>query len=392
MASCLLWLCRLPRCSIPGTGKAFAQNIICRHSTQASPTASSVFQPLPREELVTKFKSRLKDRPFIVGSTGKGFPEFLAEPRESFPHGVQVNNPHQSSLAELAAKCMEYVEKNHAQHPAILFRNLPAQTAQDFSTIAKEIPWKRLSFEGASSFRQQIDKSVGTYTANDDPGELAINPHNELSYTTAYPSKVFFFCLKEPADGCGGETTLVKNSELLSKLDPEVVRKFEEKQVRYVRYVPDKSNDKYRSWQHQFDTDDRQVVEARAKKQGNNNITWDPNGDLRFWQNRPACIHHPETGEKIWFNQATVAHGSFFRLFLGEVTEIPDHKLPHHTYYGDGSDIEPAVLQHISVTTWECAVGFKWKKGDLLALDNLAVQHGRLGFKGERKLLVYMTA
>ena len=71
--------------------------------------------------------------------------------------------------------------------------------------------------------------------------------------------QVFFLCLKEPADGCGGETILVKNSELLSKLDPEVVRKFEEKQVRYFRYMPDKSNYQYLSWQHAYNTDDREV-------------------------------------------------------------------------------------------------------------------------------------
>ena len=75
-----------------------------------------------------------------------------------------------------------------------------------------------------------------------------------------FPSiQVFFFCLKEPADGCGGETILVKNSDLLSKLDAEVVRKFEEKQVRYFRYMPDKSNDQYLSWQHVYNTEDREV-------------------------------------------------------------------------------------------------------------------------------------
>jgi len=93
---------------------------------------------------VTKFKSRL-DRPFIVGSTGEGFPEFLGEPRDSFPHGVLVNNPHQSSLAQLTVKCMEYEEENLADYPAILFRNLPAQTAQDFSIIAQGMPWKSLT-------------------------------------------------------------------------------------------------------------------------------------------------------------------------------------------------------------------------------------------------------
>ena len=131
-------------------------------------------------------------------------------------------------------------------------------------------------------------------------------------------------------------------------------------------------------------------MEKRVEEQGGK-VTWDPNGDLYCWYNRPACLPHPETGEKIWFNQATCHNGSYFRQLPGK-TEIPDHKQPGHTYYGDGSDIEPAVLQHMLATAWSCAVGFKWKKGDLLVLDNLAVQHGRVGFKGERKLLVYMTA
>ena len=184
---------RLPKCNIPRTRKAYVKNIICSYSAQQSqenPTARSIFQPLSREELVTKFKSRLKDRPFTAGSTGEGFPEFLAEPRESFPHGVRVINPHRSSLFELTSKCMGYVEENHAQHPAILFRGLPAETAQDFSTIARAIPWKGMTYEGGASFRQKIDKSIGTYTANDDPDDVTIDPHNEMSYTEVYPSKV----------------------------------------------------------------------------------------------------------------------------------------------------------------------------------------------------------
>ena len=44
--------------------------------------------------------------------------------------------------------------------------------------------------EGGASYRQKIDKSVGTYTANDDPEDLSMDPHNELSYAKVFPSKV----------------------------------------------------------------------------------------------------------------------------------------------------------------------------------------------------------
>lgn len=71
---------------------------------------------------------------------------------------------------------------------------------------------------------------------------------------------MFFFCLKQAAEGCGGETPLVKNKELLSKLDPAVVRKFEEKKLRYVRYLPDKSRGEYMNWQHVFFTENKEVL------------------------------------------------------------------------------------------------------------------------------------
>ena len=161
-----------------------------RSSSTQSSIQSLSFEPLPREDLVPRVMSRLKGRPFTQGSQGEGCPEYLAEPKESLPHGVLVHNPHQASLEELTIKCMEYVEDNITSTPAILFRNLPAQTAQDFSTIAKAIPWKGLEYKGAPNFRNKADKEAGTYTANDDPCHFSIAPHNELSYTNAYPSKV----------------------------------------------------------------------------------------------------------------------------------------------------------------------------------------------------------
>ena len=71
---------------------------------------------------------------------------------------------------------------------------------------------------------------------------------------------MFFFCLQEPADGCGGETPLAKSSEILLKLDPEVARKFQSKGVKYTGYWPDKSRAEYTSWQQQYYTDNKEVL------------------------------------------------------------------------------------------------------------------------------------
>ncbi|KAJ7374079.1 hypothetical protein OS493_009410 [Desmophyllum pertusum] len=255
-------------------------------------TTAGIFEPIPREELVTKSKSRLRDRPFLPGSTGGGFPEFLAEPRDSFPLGVRVHNRNQSSLAELTEKCMEYVKENFTRSPAILFRDLPAKTAEDFSIIAQATKEPALPYEGGTAHRSKVDKSAGTYTASNEPDCYSVELHNEMAYNDVFPSKVFFFCIKEPGDDCGGETPLLKNKELLSNMDPEVVRKFEEKQVRYVRYLPDKSHGKYLNWQQVFRTDNRKDAETRAKQQGYS-LSWDASGDLHLWQNKPVFLRHP---------------------------------------------------------------------------------------------------
>lgn len=150
---------------------------------------SNVFEPLPKQELVTKFKSRLRGRQFLPGSSGSDFPEFLGEPTDSFPLSVAVKNPNGSSLADLTTKCMEFAEETFSRSPAILFRGLPAKSAEDFSVIAGAIPYKTAAY-GGIGHRSQVDKAAGTYTASERPPNYTIELHNELAYSENFPSKV----------------------------------------------------------------------------------------------------------------------------------------------------------------------------------------------------------
>jgi hypothetical protein len=68
-----------------------------------------------------------------------------------------------------------------------------------------------------------------------------------------------FYCDDEPEEGCGGLTPITRNSEVLARLDPKVVQKFEEKQVRYIRTLPSEANKDYLTWQNTFKTDNRKV-------------------------------------------------------------------------------------------------------------------------------------
>ena len=67
--------------------------------------------------------------------------------------------------------------------------------------------------------------------------------------------------------------------------------------------------------------------------------------------------------------------------------DLPNKQYPLHALYGDGSEIEEEVVQHIRDTAWTCSYGFQMRKGDVIILDNMYIQHGRLSFTDERRLL-----
>ena len=75
----------------------------------------------------------------------------------------------------------------------------------------------------------------------------------------SFCAQVIFFCLTEPNEEWGGVTPLVRNSEVFAQLDPAIVKKLEEKQIRYTRYLPDEKHKPYASWQQSFMTDDPKV-------------------------------------------------------------------------------------------------------------------------------------
>ena len=152
--------------------------------------ARHIFTSLPREELLPTGKSRLRGRPYLVGSLDGGFPEFLAGPTESFPHAVQVQSDQRCSLSESAAHCREYIDENLPNQGAILFRNLPMSTAKDFSAFVKELGYDAMTYDGGNAHRNEVDRDVSTYTASDDPKEETIEMHNEMSYNSVFPQKV----------------------------------------------------------------------------------------------------------------------------------------------------------------------------------------------------------
>jgi len=145
-------------------------------------------------------------------------------------------------------------------------------------------------------------------------------------------------------------------------------------------------------WQAVFQTTEKAVVEVFCRT-NNIEFEWKAGDRLRTRQIRSTIAKHPLTGELVWFNHAAFFHVSTLEPTIRSalLAEFGEENLPHNTYYGDGSPIEPAVLDEIRQSYIQETTIFPWLTGDILILDNMLTAHGRMPFIGSRKVLVGMA-
>jgi len=145
-------------------------------------------------------------------------------------------------------------------------------------------------------------------------------------------------------------------------------------------------------WRTVFQTDDRSVIEEHCRRNGID-TKWKDGDRLRLRAVRRAVHKHAYTGEEVWFNHATFFHISTMEPSVREalLAELAEDDLPTNSYYGDGSPIEPEVLEELRRRYHEETVIFSWRQGDTLLLDNMLAAHGRAPFSGPRKILVGMA-
>lgn len=289
------------------------------------------------------------------------------------------------SLAEWAGTNRELVEGWIHRHGGVLFRDFDVRTPEAFQEAVRGVAGDLLEYKERSSPRHAVSGKI--YTSTDYPPDQPIFLHNENSYQHTWPMRIFFFCQVEP--GSGGETPIADTRQIFQAIPPEIRQRFLDEGWMYVRNFGDGFG---LEWQTVFQTEDRAVVEAYCAQSGIQ-VEWKDGGRLRTRAVRPAAVPHPRTGEMVWFNHATFFHVTTLQESIREVllAEFDEQDLPTNTYYGDGSRIEPEVLDSLRALYHEHTVKFPWQKGDFLVLDNMIAAHGREPFSGQRQILVGMA-
>jgi alpha-ketoglutarate-dependent taurine dioxygenase len=271
---------------------------------------------------------------------------------------------------------------------AVLFRGFGIGSQEEFLQV-KQV------FSGDSAFgyvdgnSPRTKLSAQVYTSTEYPKDYRISLHNEMSYSNKWPRLIFFYCQTPAAEG--GETPILDARLLLKELGESIVEPFEKYGVRYTRYLT-ASRGLGKGWKETFDTPDKGVVEEYCRE---NEVDYRWDGDnLCLSQTGAGVAIHPVTNERVWFNQANQFHPSSlpdtFSAMLSKIHGTNRDKYPHYAYYGNGGEIDADVLKSITEAQFDLSIKFPWQTGDVLMLDNMLMEHGRMPFKGDRKILVSM--
>jgi alpha-ketoglutarate-dependent taurine dioxygenase len=308
----------------------------------------------------------------------------LLAPDQQTPLVIQPLAPG-LDLVAWAASHRGLIAQRLEQHGGILFRGFGVAEAATFERFIRAVSvGDLLEYTYRSSPRTRVHGNV--YSSTEYPPDQIIPLHNENSYTTHWPLKIFFLAVQVAEQG--GETPIADSRRVLKRIDRTVRDSLAARGVMYVR--------NYRAgidlpWQTVFQTTDRSKVETFCR---DNNIQceWLDGGRLRTRQVCQAIASHPTTGEHVFFNQVHLFHvSSLPEAVRTALLAFGEENLPRNTYYGDASPIEPDVLDEIRRAYQAEQVSFPWQAGDILMLDNMLVAHGRARFVGPRKVLVGMS-
>ncbi|HEY6121540.1 MAG TPA: TauD/TfdA family dioxygenase [Pyrinomonadaceae bacterium] len=287
------------------------------------------------------------------------------------------------SLVDWSTSNRQHLEQELLRYGAILFRGFKVNTVDEFEEFMKSLVGELLDYSYRSTPRTQVSGRI--YTSTEYPAHQTIPLHNEMSYTRQWPTIIGFYCV-QPAEE-GGETPIADSRKVFQRIDSSIRDRFAERNVCYVRNYGDAMD---LSWQNVFQTDDRAVVESFCRQAGIE-FQWKGDERLRTSHICQAVAQHPRTGEFVWFNQAHLFHVSSLKSEIRDsLLKFSGDEPPRNAYYGDGQPINESDLDKIRSAYEEEAVVFPWQQRDVLVLDNMLTAHGRMPFRGARRIVVGM--
>ncbi|KAJ5508399.1 Clavaminate synthase-like protein [Penicillium freii] len=325
---------------------------------------------------------------------------------------------------------------------AIHFRNLPLGSPQDFSDFLTALAgsgpygWKPHIHKGSEVLRKPLAEHV--MTANEGPPTHYIGWHNEYAVSPTHPAYVVLFCQAAPTTG--GETSIVNSLALhdrMQRAEPEFIKSSIEKGIAYkVPHTavqqdgtlggagvykacafgpPENSEGVDDSISIQDTEENRRQVESRIRalasmggwrddlkdhldlpewQRRGFDWTWKEGGGLEVVHRMPGVRVHPTQQRPAVFNSLSTRHHNatkhqtFEPPFTYRDAEGKEILVwpPHFAGVDNDEPIPRGWLDQMDKFQKQLSSDVQWHPGDVLLIDNFAVQHARWAWSGERKV------
>ncbi|GJN92979.1 hypothetical protein Rhopal_006024-T1 [Rhodotorula paludigena] len=269
-----------------------------------------------------------------------------------------------------------------AKHGALLLRDIPVKSANDFSRLLHAFGWTAHIDVGNPVNR--VVHAPNVANANEGPASLYIAAHSEFGISSIFPSRICFWCMVAPDEG--GQTPVNSGAWLLQRLQeeaPEFVEELVAKGVRYTIYHPPtkrsldaNGNGVVAAWGSQVvQGDDDETIKAKVEAEiqrisPETSWEWQPDGGLFTFQRVPGVRFHPVLQVPVIFsNLASYYGGAIGRGTLEAPYLDAEGFYKPPPLYGDDSPIPLKYLDLVERLTCEGRTMIKWEQYDVLIIE-----------------------
>jgi len=283
-----------------------------------------------------------------------------------------------------------------AKHKALLLQSDDGSnpfSVDEFASLTESLQLEKYEYVGGAAPRRLIPvkSNVEVFTANEAPPDQLIPFHHELAQVQNPPQYLFFYC--DLPSETGGETALI-DSTLVYRFVADTFPKFMDKLktygARYKRVLPeedDKASPIGRSFYNAYGVNDKIELEKKLNAIPGLEYQWLPEGSLEVITEPIPAVRFIDQQHNHGIYQWTF-HNSVIAAFLGWKDCRNDRKKA--VRFGNNDPMDEEILESIAKFMEEKKISYKWKKGDIFAINNRLVMHSRNSFTGARRVYASM--
>ncbi len=245
------------------------------------------------------------------------------------------------------------IRNNFFKHGLIIFDNFKINP-EIFFLLTKRFT----SAYANDAFRREIkfdNKSLRSV----DLGNKRVTLHSESSFTLTRPKIIWFMCINPPKKNEGGETTICDGQQLWNNLKMDTKIFFKKNPVIYtVKVKIQNYNKKNKKKWYLNDVGIYDEIIDYSKKR-------------IFFRNKKFAV------ERNYFSNELV--------FANHLLSVKDEDQIEKVFYGNNKKIPKKYLNDVIETSKKLTYSHKWKKNQVIMIDNYRFMHGRNKINGKSK-------